>query len=202
MAAGRPERDQDAGKAVRQGYEPRPFFFVQTSENGHARLVAWAPSLSTVRRAFEEFIKALPAAVEVLLKVKADSGAAEESRDPVWLRYHGVVAQGALLEAIDRCDTSVFQDSRNQLCVRDPVSFDYVVLDDVGVVYMYSDDAMFRQVLAALGFEERIEPLVSEEGYWAQTPAAGREQESEFVRLLRLSSVPGPGESWDGHALH
>jgi len=71
----------------------------------------------------------------------------------VWQRYHGVVAQGALFEAMARCDTFVFQDSRNQLCIRDPISFDYVVLDDVGVVYVYSDDAMFRDVLEALGLK-------------------------------------------------
>jgi hypothetical protein len=188
-------------KAVRQGYEPAPFFFLQTSEDGTPRIVAWA-SLPTVRRAFEELIKQLPEAIEVLLKVKVDSESEDESSEPDWLRYYGAVAQGALLEAVARCDTFVFQDSRNQLCVRDPASFEYVVLDDVGVVYVYSDDARFGQILSSLGFGERLEPLVDDEFYWVQTPAAGREQETEFVRLLRLSPVPGPGESWEPRAIH
>lgn len=189
-------------KAVRHGYAPAPFFFQQTSEDGTPRLVAWAPSLLAVRRAFEELIEQLPEAVEVLLKVKVDSESEDERSEPAWLRYYGAVSKGALQEAVARCGTFVFQDSRNQLCVRDPGSFEYLVLDDVGVVYVYSEDARFGEVLSRLGFAERLEPLVGDEFYWAQTPAAGREQEGEFVRLLRLSSVPGPGESWDAQAIH
>ena len=191
-------------KAVRQGYEPPPFFFAQTNESGDSRLVAWAPSLAALRHAFEALIKALPVSVEVLLKIRADTEGdhSPEARDQVWERYHGVVAQGALLEAMSRCYEFVFQDSCNQLCVRDPVSFDYVVLDDVGVVYVYSDAVMFRQVFVRSGFEERIEPLISEEPYWTQTPKGGREQQDEFLRLLQLSPVPGPDEPRTRGTLH
>ena len=139
--------------------------------------------------------------MELLLKIKVEDDTAN-SESQRWTRYHGVVAQGALLEAIARCDAFVFQDSRNQLCVRDPVSFDYVVLDDVGVLYIYSNEQVFRRVLTDSGFEEREEPLVSEGGCWAQTPMHGRDQEREFVRLLRLVAVPGPDDHRDSGSLH
>lgn len=189
-------------KAVRQGYQPSAFYFAQTNESGDRRLAAWAPSLSTLRLAFEGLIKALPASLEVLLKIKPDDEPGASSDDQIWERYYGVVSQGALLEAISRCDAFIFQDSRNQLCVRDPASFNYVVLDDVGVIYVYADDAAFGRALVEVGFEERTEPLVSEAPYWTQTPAAGREQQEEFVRLLRLSAVPGPDESRDPREVH
>jgi hypothetical protein len=98
-----------------------------------------------------------------------------------------------------RCEVFVYQDSRNQLCVRDPVSFDYVVLDDAGVVYVYcySGNGAFRQVFVDAEFEERTEALVNEGPYWMQAPPEGGEQEREFVRLLRLSPASGPGEPED-----
>ena len=188
-------------KAVRQGYEPAPFFFVQTNESAGSRVVAWAPALATMRDAFLALIETLPDSIEVLLKVEVDREHAEAESDDTWQRHYGVVARGALLEAIERCDGFVFQDSRNQLCLRDPVSFDYIVLDDVGVIYVYSEEAAFQDVLARLGFEQRIEALVNDEPSWSQIPPSGPEQEAEFVRLLRLSPVPGPGEPHDDRSL-
>jgi hypothetical protein len=189
-------------KAVRQGYEPSAFFFTQRHDSGDSRLLAWAPSLVTLRYTIERLIKVLPASVEVLLKIQPDGESSAPSDDQIWERFYGVVPQEALLEAIARCDVFIFQDSRNQLCVRDPTSFDYIVLDNVGVIYVYSDAAAFRHVLVDAGFEERMEQLVSEAPYWTQTPEDGREQQREFVRLLRLSAVPGPDESPDPRQVH
>jgi hypothetical protein len=121
-------------KAVRQGYEPSAFFFPQRHDSGDSRLVGWAPSLATLRHAFERLIRVLPASLEVLLKIQPDDELSAPSDDQIWVRFYGVVPQEALLEAISRCDVFIFQDSRNQLCVRDPTSFDYIVLDDVGVI--------------------------------------------------------------------
>jgi hypothetical protein len=149
-------------KAVRQGYEPSAFFFTQRHDSGDSRLLAWAPSLVTLRYTIERLIKVLPASVEVLLKIQPDGESSAPSDDQIWERFYGVVPQEALLEAIARCDVFIFQDSRNQLCVRDPTSFDYIVLDNVGVIYVYSDAAAFRHVLVDAGFEERMEQLVSE----------------------------------------
>ena len=201
-----PPNNPDRPKAVRDGYEPAPFFFVQTSESAGSRVVAWAPALPTMRDAFLALIKLLPDSLEVLLKVAVDDEHADgksrqtESAD-AWQRHYGLVARGALLEAIERCSEFVFQDSRNQLCVRDPISFDYVVLDHVGVIYVYSDEAAFHDLFARLGFEQRFEGLISDEWSWSQLPAAGPEQEVEFIRLLRLSPAPGPGESHDDKTL-
>ena len=189
-------------KAVRQGYEPSAFFFAQEHDSGDSRLVGWAPSLATLRHAFERLIEVLPASLEVLLKIQPDDEPSAPSDDQIWVRFYGVVPQEALLEAISRCDVFIFQDSRNQLCVRDPTSFDYIVLDDVGVIYVYSAAAAFRRVLVDAGFEERMEQLVSEAPYWTQTPEDGREQQREFVRLLRLSAVGGPDESRDPREVH
>jgi hypothetical protein len=188
-------------KAVAKEYAPSPFFFAQTNQDGAVRIVAWAASLVTMRTAFERLIRALPASLEVLLKVRPDPADAPSGEETTWERYHGVVAQGALLEAMDRCDAFVYQDSGNQLCVRDPSSFDYVVLDDVGVIYVYSDELVFQAVLAELGFEDRIEELVSERPHWGHTPKDAPEQGREFIRLLRLSRVQGPGESRDPRSL-
>jgi hypothetical protein len=171
-----PANNPDRPKAVRDGYEPAPFFFVQTHESGATRVVAAAALLSTIRTAFEALIRILPESVEVLLKVKPENEAGTDSdadAEQVWQRHYGVIAQGALLEALERCDEFVYRDSRNQLCVRDPISFDYIVLDDLGVLYVYSDQPSFRQTLVRLGFEERTDALIDEKGHWTQIPLRG-----------------------------
>jgi hypothetical protein len=189
-------------KAVRQGYKPAPFFFHQSNERGDVRIAAWAPSLGTMQSLFERLIGLLPPSIEVLVKVKAEEDQFPGDDPPSWCRFHGVVARDALLEAIARCPVFVFEDSRNQLCLRDPRSFDYIVLDDVGVVSVYSGQPPFRHVLAEFGFEERVEPLVNDEWFWCQTPKAGPDQERDFIRLLRLEPVPGPGEGRDRSVIH
>jgi len=192
-------------KAVRDGYSPSPFFFAQTNEGGAVRLVAWTSSLRGQRRVFEELVRLLPERVEILLNVKVDDGDSEYeagSMSPRWQRHHGIVTTGALLEAMARCEAFVFRDSRSQLFVRDPHSLEYIVFDDDGVIYVYSGDERFRDVLARSGFQERIEELIGRAGWWGQFPPNGPDHEAEFLRLLRLVAVPGPGEPHDPDTLH
>jgi len=188
--------DQVRPKAVQDGYTPAPFFYRQENDAGHARTIAWTDSVSAQRTTLMGLLELLPERLEVLLKVKREAEEPENGEvDDTWRRYYGRVDRGELLEAIEQCESFVFCDSRNQLCVRDPVTLDYLVLDHVGVIYIYSDNRYFREVLVRNGFEERIEPLINEKGYWSQEPKESASAGAEFRRLLHLESVPGPQES-------
>jgi hypothetical protein len=177
-------------KATRTGYSPSPFFFRQTSDSGQVRVVAWTASQSDQRAIFEGLVQLLPGRLDVLLKVKRQGveGAEQQASDE-WKRYHGLVDRRSLLEAMHRCERFIFCDSENQLCVRDPGTSDYVVLDHVGVIYIYSDDDAFLTVLERYGLEERFERLIDDEGYWGQEPVEAEAEGSEFRRLLSLIEV-------------
>src|SRR5262245_59829537 len=177
-------------KSVREDYSPSPFCFRQTSQSGQVRIVAWTGSQSGQRASFRALIERLPEKLDVLLKVRLGEADGTDGEDSdTWRRYHGVVERAELLDAMTSCETFVFCDSRNQLCVRDLATSDYVVLDDVGVIYIYSDEDLFPDVLRQHGFEERFERLISDGGYWGQTPKEGAAQGEAFRKMLHLVEI-------------
>ncbi|MEZ5317678.1 MAG: hypothetical protein R2752_09785 [Vicinamibacterales bacterium] len=196
---------QDRPKAVRDGYAPAPFFFCQTTDRGDTRLVAWTGTVLSQRTVLEALVLQLPSRVELVLKVWLESDdLVDESGAMVaeWRRYDGVASRGALLEALSRCEGLIFRDGRSQLCVRHPRTRDYIVFDEYGVFYVYSNAPAFRAVFVTHGFVEREEPLIADGTCWRTQPPDGRAAEAEFVRLLRLEPMPAPGAAHPSSAVH
>jgi len=192
-------------KGIRDGYAPQPFFFSEKSECGDVRLVAWTSSQRAQRAAFEAIVQLMPEHLEVILKVKVTEPDPDDEDDEgrlPWQRFHGVAANGALLEAMSRCEAFIFRDSRSQICVRNPRTLEYAVFDDDGVIYVYSGNERFRELLAQAGFEERVEELIGRRGWWGQFPPDGPNQAAEFIRLMRLTPSPSPGDSFPPAQVH
>lgn len=176
-------------KSFREGYAPPAFFYSETTDHGDVRLVAWTAAVDAQAGALVALLMKLPSTVEVTLQVAP-------------LRYHGVVSRGALIEALGRCARLIYSDGRTQLCVRHPVTLEYVVFDEFGVFYVYSKDQAFRATLQRLGFAERQTPLISECGGQRRRLPGSTELEAEFVRLLRLTPIPAPGHSHAARLVH
>jgi hypothetical protein len=192
-------------KGIRDGYAPQPFFFAEKNDCGDVRLVAWTGSQRAQRAAFEAIVQLMPEYVEIILKVKVAERDPDDDDDDgrlPWQRFHGVAANGALLEAMSRCEAFVFRDSRSQICVRNPHTLEYAVFDDDGVIYVYSGDERFRELLSQAGFEERVEELIGRRGWWGQFPPDGPNQGAEFIRLMRLTPSPSPGDSYEARLVH
>jgi hypothetical protein len=167
---------------------------------GGARLVAWTGRLSQLRATFRQLLTELPEHVEVLLKISVERRrwAGQSHAREAWTRYYGTASKHKLEAAIATSDAFVFSDSRNQLCVRDPQTSEYVVIDDNGVVYVYSASERFRRVFQESGFEERVERLVGDEAHWDVVPPDGEGQERQFVSLLGLVRVDANDHSSPG----
>jgi len=192
-------------KGIRDGYAPQPFFFAEKNETGDVRLVAWTGSQRAQRAAFEAIVQLMPEYLEVILKIKITERDPDDDDDDCrlpWQRFHGVASNGALHEAMARCEAFIFRDSRSQLCVRNPRTLEYAVFDDDGVIYVYSGDERFRDLLSRAGFEERVEELIGRRGWWGQFPPDGPNQGCEFIRLLRLTLSPAPGDSFPAAQVH
>jgi hypothetical protein len=188
-------------KARHDDYAPAPFYYEQHNPAGGMRLVAWTGVLDHQRETLATLVHLLAPRVEVLTKVMRDDEH-EASVADSWIRYYGIAPAPALLEAMGRCEAFVFRDSRTQICARNPWTMEYVVLDHDGCLYVYSADPKFRDGLLALGFEPRVEALISSRAHWRQLPPEGPVQQHQFVRLLRLSQLRPPDEPTPSHEVH
>ena len=158
-------------KAIREDYSPAPFFNRQEYQPGAERWVAWSNSLHSLKELFYSVLNCFPEEVEILLKLERESHH-QPSGDP-WLRYHGVCP---------------LQDGGSQLCVRCVGGGDYLVFDEHGIFFVYSDDDGFRACCQELGFEERIEPLLYEAGHWHYRPG-GNDKWEPFLQQFGLKAV-------------
>jgi hypothetical protein len=188
-------------KARHDDYAPAPFFFEQHNPSGGFRLVAWTGDLARQRATLATLVQLLAPRVEVLTKVLRDEEHGERVADD-WVRYYGIAPAPALLEAMGRCEAFVFRDSRTQICARNPWTMEYVVLDHAGCLYVYSTDPKFRDCLRTLGFDERIETLISSRTHWRQLPPESPAQQHQFVRLLRLSQLRPADEPTPAREVH
>lgn len=177
-------------KAVREGYAPSPFFFAEEGPGGQTRLVAWTSDLTQLARLFEHLVGLLPDQVEVLMKIER-----EESDDSpeTWDRFFGACPKSLLQTAIMKCGALIYRDSRCQLMARDPESHEYIVLDEVGVVYAYSTAEKFRQAFLAERFEEREEELVRTGPHLRRCIADGEALVRRFVEDTGVHAINEDG---------
>lgn len=177
-------------KAVRDGYAPRPFVFAEDGSGGGSRLVGWTSDLEQLARLFERLVGLLPEQVEILMKIeRQESGDSPED----WDRFFGGCPRSLLQAAIMKCSALVYQDSRCQLMARDPESHEYIVLDEVGVVYAYSTAEKFRQAFLAERFEEREEELVRTGPHLRRCIADGEALVRRFVEDTGVHAINEDG---------
>jgi hypothetical protein len=173
-------------KAVLQGYEPAAFYFRQSHPGGDERWVSWTPSLKMLKDTVYAILESFPDDVDVLWK-HYDSEDAEGQ--PEWIRFCGTVAKSELIDSIRRYESFVFQDASNCLCVRRLDTDEYFALDHKGPLYIYSDSDWVPQLLARLGYENRIEKLITEGGHWSRTFPDNAETRSAIAARLHLEQV-------------
>jgi hypothetical protein len=185
---------------MREGYSPPPFVFEEEASSGESRLVAWTGNMDQLQKLFHRLLSMLPDPVEVLFKVESELRIAQSDDDGSladvvdrWDRYFGGCRMGVVLRATGICNALIFQDSRCQLLVRDPGSHDYLVLDEVGVIYVYSDDVRFRDACVAEGFEQRPEELIRAQPHWRHCVKDGAALSRRFVRELGLQRIDSSG---------
>ena len=75
--------------------------------------------------------------------------------------------------------------------VRSTATGEYLVFDDYGILWIYSSDEKFKELLYARGFKEKNgQPLIYEGPVWRFTAPEG--QLKELVDFLMLEEVGQP----------
>ena len=175
---------EEFGKAAAANYRPKPFYFIQTSPEGEVRIPCWSSDPELLATLMLKLLANLPDQVRVLVKVKAES-----AEDADWHRYHGYCRKRAVEHAITKFRKFLLRDSGHQFLVRDPDSSEYFALDDYGILWLYPSDKTREELLAAMGFENKIQELISDRGCWKRKLPDAQERLRELIDFLLLEDV-------------
>jgi hypothetical protein len=178
----------EVSKAIREGYSPPPFFYREEYEPEKVRWVAWTGSVPQLKELLYRVLRCFPEDVQVLLKLQV-AERADPNTGP-WQRYYGTCSLETLLVAIEKNEAQVFTDGGSQLCVMCGGGGDYLALDEHGSFFLYADDEGVRELCGELGFEERQERLLTEDGHWHYRPG-GNEAWQAFIEQAGLQAVGG-----------
>lgn len=133
------------------GWLPVPGFKCEVSPDGLTRLGISVPpdQLAEVHKALAG---ALQNPVGVMYVQMVDRRAGKQLDTP--RRFLGVEkTKSQVLGALNRCGTLFYGDGRHQLWLRGGFN-EQLVLDELGMLWVYPDDPSFRDVLDALGISE------------------------------------------------
>lgn len=170
------------------GFVPHSFHQPQVLQGGFTRLLVSVPQarLETVHRAL---IAALEPPLKVAYQQLTDRRAGIQLPKPRSL-VAVELPRDRVLAAMERYRRLVYHDGRHQLWIRGAAG-EQVVLEEVGVIYVYPDDPSFRSVLVAAGVAEGEGETLAERDYIKVTFDAACDTEEDLLHH-ELGLVP-----WD-----
>jgi hypothetical protein len=170
------------------GFVPTAFHQPQVLHGGFTRLLVSVPQarLEPVHRAL---VAALQPPLKVAYQQLTDRRAGIQLPKP-----RALVAvdlpRDRVLAALERYRRLVYHDGRHQLWIRGAAG-EQVVLEEVGVIYLYPDDPSFRVLLEAEGVPEGEGETLAERDYIKVTFDAACDTEEDLIQH-ELGLVP-----WD-----
>jgi hypothetical protein len=178
--------DGPLGKAAAPNYCPKPFYFVQVAPSGKVRIPCWSSDPAPLADLMLKWMADFPDEVAVLLKVEQDQPSA--NGDP-WSRYYGTCKKGAVVRAFEMFRDFVLTDSTHQICIRNPETEEYFAFDECGVLWLYPNERKIEAMAASLGFENKLQSLISDQGYWSHILSDSAERRRALVEFLMLEAV-------------
>jgi hypothetical protein len=132
------------------GFVPPMAYKVQILDGGYTRLCISTPPgrLKIVHRAL---VSALQPPLKFLYVRMTDR---LKGQLPTPEHYVGVeLSPERILDALDRFSALVYHDGRNQIWVRSALN-EQIVLEEIGALYAYPDDPLFRDTVEKFGLVE------------------------------------------------
>jgi hypothetical protein len=173
-------------KAVSPDYNSGPFYFVEASETGEIRMPCWSPDPDPLMEIMLELLKAFPEDVGVLIKARVETSSTQPKEDE-WLRFFGYCNKRAVQNAVVRFRKFIQCDSTHQFMVRNTDTGEYLAFDDYGILWIYSENPKFKEILQGRGFSEKKgQPLINEGPTWRLTAPDSAGQLRQLVDLLML----------------
>lgn len=171
------------------GWAPPTFYKGEVLSGGYTRIVVSVPP-----ERLAEVHQALAAALEAPLKLLYQR-LIDRPRDLQLPKPESHVAvelsRDRVLEVLRRLSALIYQDGRHQLWLRGALN-EQLVLDDLGMIYVYPDDLAFRDVLDGLGLSEGAGATMAERDYVrVNLMASCDQQEDQLFHDLHLTPWAG-----------
>lgn len=99
-----------------------------------------------------------------------------------------------VVATLRRCPELLFRDGRHQLWLRGKFG-EQLVLDELGMIYLYPDDPAFRERLEALGVpgQDKLKTMAERDYVRVEMQAIADPQEAILLAELSLQPVAEPG---------
>lgn len=172
-------------KAGRSDYSESSFYYLDKFIPDCPRLVAWTQDFEQFYGTVFELLDLFPDHIEILLKRRIN---APEEDD--YERWKGNVRRENLGQAIAEYKDYVFGCGYETLCVMNPETGEYFVIDDFGLLWIYTHLEERKTFLQQHGFENRVAPLVTEGGCYVRGKELQDQWREEFVKSLGLEHLP------------
>ena len=145
------------------GFEAPLLYKGQVGPDGTTRLVVSAP-VDELPRIHRRLIEALSAPLGVLWVQLVDRSTSTRQEDSPkrWITLEQEAPK--VLGALSACAELLYEDGRGQLWIRGALG-EQLVLDELGLIYLYPDDSSFREVLAEAGVEESDTETMAERDF-------------------------------------
>lgn len=174
------------------GFEPPVAYRCEVDPSGMTRLGISVPT-DRLAETHKALVGALSSPISVLYVQMVDRRVGKQLEKPRHLL--GVEkAKSTVLTALQRCGTLLYHDARHQLWLRGRMS-EQLVLDELGMVWVYPDDPGFRDVLRGLEIpESQADNLEGRDYIKVDFKSEADAEESLLIATLGLSdSQPGVG---------
>ena len=176
----------EAGKP--DGFIPPMAYYPQVLDGGFTRIEISAPPdrLQIVHKALLKSIKG-PFKVRYVQMTSRVHG-----QNPKPKSFVGVeISQARLLQACEAYAPLLYHDGRCQIWVLGPMN-EQLVVDEIGMMYLYPDDPSFRHVLNQLGWHNMAHQSMASRDYVrVNFLSAADEHEEALIQSLGLVEWEG-----------
>ena len=143
------------------GFVPPMAYQSQVLDGGYTRLEVSAPP-SKLSFVHKKLVAALQAPLKIRYVRMIDRIKGQLPKPESFVAVE--VSMARILEACTQCQTLFYHDGRNQIWIRGAGDAQ-IVLDELGMIYVYPDDFLFRDVLQEAGWIEAKHESMAERDY-------------------------------------
>ena len=143
------------------GFIPPMAYQSQVLDGGYTRLEVSAPpsKLSIIHKKLVATLQA-PLKIRYVRMIDRIKGQLPKPESFVAVE----VGMERMLEACTKCQKLFYHDGRNQIWIRG-ADEEQIVLDELGMIYVYPDDFLFRDILQTAGWVETKHQSMAERDY-------------------------------------
>jgi hypothetical protein len=170
------------------GFVPPTFYAPEVLQGGHTRLTVSGPA-ARLEAAHKALVAALQPPLKLLYIQLTDRKTGQLPK-PVQ-RVAVELPRDRVLQALRDYRRLIYHDGRHQLWVRGNAG-EQVVLEEVGMLYVYPDDFQFRDLLEGCGIPEGTgETLATRDYIRVEFLADADAEEAALIRDLHLIEWEG-----------